>query len=251
MFKKTFFVVLCCISHLNSSSFFDESKKGWFYYEKIESNKTNDINASEDELFIKSILLDSLESYSAEEFTRIFEKVRQIAVMNPTKDNVKTLQIMNKWQTDQSEKFAKVWALNLLEDPNLEYPEIGSDKFSRSAEFKARDEKINTFFKEHKNDLSFVVFQSGFNKDINEKQKLVYDSLIREYSANVEYIDTDKRPELIKKFNLTTTPESFFIYKNSKGEAIWQRVKAGLANREEIIKNTLFLFDNAILEKDK
>ncbi|MFG5141899.1 hypothetical protein O8I45_08735, partial [Campylobacter lari] len=68
---------------------------------------------------------------------------------------------------------------------------------------------------------------------------------------NVEYIDTDKRPELIKKFNLTTTPESFFIYKNSKGEAIWQRVKAGLANREEIIKNTLFLFDNAILEKDK
>ena len=29
------------------------------------------------------------------------------------------------------------------------------------------------------------------------------------------------------------------------------RVKSGLATQEEIVKNTMFLFDNAIMEKDK
>ena len=65
--------------------------------------------------------LNSLDDLSVKEYTEIFERVKSIATMRPTKENVKIMQIMNKWQTEQSERFAKVWAINLLEDPNLEY----------------------------------------------------------------------------------------------------------------------------------
>ena len=67
---------------------------------------------------MRSVRLNSLDDLSVKEYTEIFERVKSIATMRPTKENVKIMQIMNKWQTEQSERFAKVWAINLLEDPN-------------------------------------------------------------------------------------------------------------------------------------
>ncbi|HIF9604519.1 TPA: conjugal transfer protein TraF [Campylobacter jejuni] len=253
---STTILVLACF--LQASTFFGDSKRGWFYYELADNNNTQEKNETKiqkrmnaDDLFIASIPLNNLDLLTAEEFTETFEKVRKIAIMNPTKTNVMTMQIMNKWQVDQSEKFAKVWALNLLENPNLEYPEIRDDKFGRSEMFRQKQEKINNFYKAHQDDFSYVVFVSDLNKKINEKQKGIYRSLQSDYGVNVEYVNVDERKDLISKFKLATTPENFFVYRNSKGEAIWQRVKSGLTNKDDIINNTLFLFDNAILEKDK
>lgn len=256
--KKIILISLVAGVFVHASSFFEDSKRGWFYYEKYADSNISEDNQTKierrinaDDMFISSIPLNNLDLLTAEEFTETFEKVRKIAIMNPTKTNVVTMQIMNKWQVDQSEKFAKVWALNLLENPNLEYPEIRDDKFGRSDMLKQKQERISNFYKEHKEDFSYVVFISDLNKETNEKQRGIYDSLKGEYDVNVEYINVDQRKDLISKFRLATTPENFFVYKNSKGEAIWQRVKAGLTNRDDIINNTLFLFDNAILEKDK
>ena len=64
-------------------------------------------------------------------------------------------------------------------------------------------------------------------------------------------MNVDERKDLVEKFKLTTSPENFFVYRNKDGEAVWHRVKAGLVNKDVIIKNTMFLFDNAIMEKDK
>lgn len=255
---KIYFLAIVAVCYLQASTFFSDSKRGWFYYELADNNNTQEKNETKiqkrmnaDDLFISSIPLNNLDILTAEEFTQTFEKVRKIAIMNPTKTNVMTMQIMNKWQVDQSEKFAKVWALNLLENPNLEYPEIRDDKFGRSEMLRQKQEKIKTFYNNHKNDLSYVVFISELNQEINDKQEGIYRSLQNDYGVNVEYVNVDERKDLITKFKLTTTPENFFVYKNSKGEAIWQRVKAGLTNKDDIINNTLFLFDNAILEKDK
>lgn len=258
MNRISLFILLALSMNLEAGIFFEDSKRGWFYYEKYADNNTSEDNKTKmekrinaDDMFISSIPLSNLDLLTAEEFTQTFEKVRKIAIMNPTKTNVMTMQIMNKWQTDQAEKFAKVWALNLLENPNLEYPEIREDKFGRSEMYKQKQEKMIKFFKEHKDNFSYVVFISNLNQEINEKQKAVYDDIKREYNANVEYVDIDIKKDLIAKFKLSTTPENFFIYRNSKGEAIWQRVKAGLTNKDDILNNTMFLFDNAILEKDK
>ncbi|XAU29682.1 conjugal transfer protein TraF [Campylobacter jejuni] len=213
---STTILVLACF--LQASTFFGDSKRGWFYYE-LADNNTQEKNETKiqkrmnaDDLFIASIPLNNLDLLTAEEFTETFEKVRKIAIMNPTKTNVMTMQIMNKWQVDQSEKFAKVWALNLLENPNLEYPEIRDDKFGRSEMFRQKQEKINNFYKAHQDDFSYVVFVSDLNKEINEKQKGIYRSLQSDYGVNVEYVNVDERKDLISKFKLATTPEiSLFI----------------------------------------
>ena len=119
---------------------------------------------------------------------------------------------------------------------------------ARHEEQKAKQDK---FFNNKKENLGFVVFVSGLNKEASRKQQDVYKALQMRYDIAVEYIDMDINQELVKTLNLTTTPENFLLYKNSKGETIWQRIKAGFITENEIINNTMFLFENAILEKDK
>jgi len=238
-----------------ANEFFETGKEGWFYYKKIQKKKKKEEKKEKqkmsDQKFMKSISINSLSSMQSKEFRKAFARAKGIAVMNPTKENVRIVQMMNKWQTDQSEKFARVWAINMLENPNLEYPKIAKDKFSRSVQFHQKEKEIDDFFSKHKNDLGYVVFYSMRNEMAYKRQKIVFNALSKKYGTTVEYINTDEQPKMIKKFKLVTTPENFFIYKNSKGEAIWMRVKSGLATQEEIVKNTMFLFNNAIMEKDK
>ena len=195
--------------------------------------------------------LNSLDDLSVKEYTEIFERVKSIATMRPTKENVKIMQIMNKWQTEQSERFAKVWAINLLEDPNLEYPNIVDTKFAKISKIAQKDKETEDFFKSKKDRLAFVIFYGNLNQDAINRQKEVYEHIQRLYGIQAKFIDIDNKPLIKERFKLTTSPENFFLYKNKNGEAIWHRIKAGLAAQSEILSNTRFLFDNVIIEKDK
>lgn len=250
---------LLLVSLLNSqiliaNDFFNNGKDGWFYYKddaKIKKEEKKEEQKKKDQDFMKSIPIRNLETMEAKEFTETFEKAKGIAVMNPTKENVQIVQMMNKWQTDQSEKYAKVWTINMLENPNLEYPDIAKDSYGRSVQFHQKEKETNDFFTKHKEDLGFVVFYNAQNEMAYKRQEIVFNSIKQKYGTTVEYINIDEQPDMVKRFNLISVPESFFIYKNSKSEAIWMRVKSGLATEEEIVKNTIFLFNNALMEKDK
>ena len=241
---------LIASSSYATNDFFETGKEGWFYY-KEEQKKKKDEKKKSDQEFMKSIPLNNLDTMQAKEFSEAFTRAKEIAVMNPSKENVQIVQMMNKWQTDQSEKYAKVWTINTLENPNLEYPDIAKDKYGRSAQFHQKEKETDEFFTKHKDDLGFVVFYNMKDEMVYKRQEIVFNSLKEKYSTTVEYVNINEQPDMVQKFKLATTPESFFIYKNSKGEAIWMRVKSGLATQEEIVKNTMFLFDNAIMEKDK
>lgn len=237
-----------------NNKFFETGKEGWFYYkeaQKKKEEKEKENQKKSDDEFMKSIPINNLASMRAKEFSEAFTRAKEIATMNPTKENVQIVQIMNKWQTDQSEKFARVWTINMLENPNLEYPDIAKDKYGRSAQFHQKEKEINDFFEKHKDDIGYVVFYSMKNKIAYKRQEIVFNALKEKYGVTIKYVNIDEEPNMIKKFKLVTNPESFFVYKNSKDEAIWMRVKSGLATQEEIIRNTMFLFENAIMEKDK
>ena len=264
-----YFLAMSSIAFSISNDFFNDSKRGWHYYEKEpitkEEKQEEVINQKEtinketkkekreldDEAFMKSIPLNALNSLTVKEYTETFDRVKSIATMKPTKENVKILQAMNKWQTEQSERFAKVWAINLLEDPNLEFPNISNDKFGRTNKGMMAKAETQKFFEEKKDKLSFVVFYSARDQKGSYNQKAIYDLVEKDYGIKTYYVDLDSNPDLIEKFKLTALPENFFLYKNSKGEGVWHRIKAGFANMDVILDTTQFLFDNAILEEDK
>lgn len=257
--SKQFLLILTTTAFLyaQNNSFFNDSRRGWHYYEPEakQEEEQKEIKRKErvndDEIFMRSVPLDSLNKLSVKEYTETFERVKSIATMNPTKENVKIMQIMNKWQTEQSEKFAKVWAINLLEDPNLEYPNIVDTKFAKISKIAQKDKETEEFFKSKKDRLAFVVFYGDLNQEAIQRQKAIYKHIEKLYGIQAEFVDIDRKPHLKERFKLATSPENFFLYKNKNNEAIWHRIKAGLATQDEILNNTKFLFENAIIEKDK
>ncbi|WP_187648684.1 conjugal transfer protein TraF [Nitrosophilus labii] len=248
------YMVFCMIvvNTFASNDFFSKGKEGWFYYkeEKIE-NKNDENKTVSDEEFIKTIPYDRLDDMTADEFGELLEKTKKIAVMKPTKENVRAVMRLKKYMLDKAEKFTKVQYVLMLEEPELEYPEIGKDKFARSTQFLEKEKEKKEFFKKHKEDLAFVMFYKSENELAFKRQKIIYQMLERDYGVETEFVNLQERPELVSKFKIKTTPDNFFIYKNSRGEAIWMRIKAGLATKEELVKNTMFLFENAIKESDK
>ena len=260
--KPLAFLLLCSSVAFGATNnaFYNDTKRGWHYYEaepqvqeqeKMTKKQEKEKKGLDDEAFMKSVPLNALDSLTVKEYTETFDRVKSIATMKPTKENVKILQAMNKWQTEQSERFAKVWAINLLEDPNLEFPEVADSKFAKNQKMIVEDKRTKEFFEKNKENLAFVVFYSGKNQEGYRNQKAIYDVIEDKYGIEAKYIDLDTNPDLIQRFNLTAFPENFFVYRNSKNEAIWHRVKAGHATLNTIIDTTIFLFDNAILEEDK
>lgn len=76
---STTILVLACF--LQASTFFGDSKRGWFYYELADNNNTQEKNETKiqkrmnaDDLFIASIPLNNLDLYNSR---RIYRNLRK------------------------------------------------------------------------------------------------------------------------------------------------------------------------------
>ena len=267
MIKKTLFIIPLLLFAKVDNSFFQSGNTGWFFGEYNETNETNKTKLVKinpynlnkmmklpDNKFMHSIPLNNLNLYSAGDFKKVFKRARGIAVMHPTRYNVYVVKKMQKFMTDQATKFAKVWYVETLENPNeLGYPGINAASFARTAAWYKQHKKYKEFFKKHRNDIGFVIFYNPDDKMATTRQHWVYNSFKQDYPYNytIMWINIKKRPDLVKKFHIKTTPDNFYVYKNKKNQAIWVRIKAGLMSESELLSNTIFTFNNIIEKKDK
>ena len=266
MIKKTLFIIPLLLFAKVDNSFFQSGNTGWFFGEYNETNETNKtklvkinpynlnkIMKLPDNKFMHSIPLNDLDLYSANGFHKIFKRARGIAVMHPTRYNVYVVKRMQKFMTDQATRFAKVWYVETLENPSeLGYPGINTASFARTTAFYAQQKKYKEFFNKHKDNIGFVIFYNPDDKMATIRQHWIYNAFKKDYPGyTIEWVNIKKRPDLVKKFHIQTTPDNFYVYKNSKGQAIWVRIKAGLITESKLLNNTIFTFNNIIEKKDK
>jgi len=263
--RMMFFLLPILLFAEVNNQFFNTAHRGWFFGETNETNETNKTKPQKinpfdvkkmmklpDKEFMASIPLDNLDLYSAQDFKKVFQRARGIAVMKPTRQNVYIVKRMQKFMTDQADKFARVWYLETIQNPELEYPGIQSSTFARTTQFYEKQKTQKAFFKKHSEDIGFVVFYNPADKMSNVRQRWIYNSFKKEYpNYDIVWIDVTKRPDLVKKFNIKTLPDNFYVYKNKKGEGIWVRIKAGLVSETELKDNVIFTFKNIISKKDK
>ena len=248
------------------NDFYNTGNTGWFFNENNETNETNktktlkinpfnlkEIMKLPDDKFMHSIPLNNLDLYSADAFNKVFKRAKGIAVMKPTRYNVYVVKKMQKFMTDQATKFAKVWYVETLQNPNeLGYPDIKASTYARNTQMIQKNRREKEFFKKHLKDLGFVVFYNPADKMINIRERWIIDTFKKQYgNFDFVWIDVTKRPDLVRKFNIKALPDMFFVYKNPKGEGIWARVKTGLTTLDDIVENTIFVYNNIIAPKDK
>ncbi|OCR99528.1 hypothetical protein A9K75_06565 [Campylobacter fetus subsp. testudinum] len=238
---KIFIVFILFLTNLFSKQFFGENKEGWFWYETNQYLEKMDQNRTlEDEKFISQIPLKDLNKLSAEEFKKTFEKVREIAVMKPTFENVQTMRIMQKFMTDQSMKFTKVFKYATLVDPDNNYNDIGEGGFSGNV---LRDKKeLENKAKYLTSNIIFVTFVKDQTSDIAKKQ-IVKNLDFRKMNIDArvfEYTTLDDQ-ELVNRLNLKLDIENYVFKKSTKD---WIVIRKSLIDPSEFIKDFIFIEDN-------
>ena len=263
------------------NSFYNNSKYGWFYYKKdlkkkkekkkmikekelttlerikipFENNEERKERKKLEKSYINNLPYDELDELSADEYRRMLDTTREISVATPKKNYVKAYATLQKFWMDKSEKYAKVWKVANLENPDeLIYDKFESSLTGRKYRGQLETKERAKFFNGLKKRLGYIIIVENINNTNEIKQiKLIYDSLKKEFKINykiVDFYDVHKlaRKLKIKKENL---PDHYFMYQGNKNREIFKRVSKGYPSRDKVLKNTEFIYKNVLFEKNK
>ena len=89
--------------------------------------------------------------------------------------------------------------------------------------------------------------------DVMKRTKEVYDFVKSKTGLEYMIYDYYEVPELARELKIdeNTLPDNLILYKGAHGKMIYKRLVNGYSSATQIIYNTKFMFENAILEEDK
>jgi len=119
------FVLMICFSTPTKANFIDRKAEGWHFYEptlKVDTFKIDETKDPQKEPYTlkkKKISNDPLTRLK--EFKKEVERLKAIAVLNPTYHNVKAYMEIQKVLMDRSTRFAEKWMEVVYTAPALDY----------------------------------------------------------------------------------------------------------------------------------
>lgn len=240
MRKSIALSVLLSVALWSDTSFYDKAKEGWHYYKEPPKQNSKKKRKDEDRKFIASLPLDKLNELSAEEFSEMFEKVRKIAVMEPSQENILAYKAMMKFSVDQSELFAINHKLSTFFDDSHEYHNIGHGGFSNDAMRKDKNAREQA---KHLNDnVVFVSFiDKGKEDELGREQILANLALKKEFGVDTRVFSLNDYPEMKLKLGIKEPVENFVFYRDTKK---WQRIRRGIIDAEDFVKDYIFFEEN-------
>ncbi len=221
---------------------------------KFETKEERGERHKAEKQYIENIPWSELDELSADEYRLVLDTTREISVATPNKQYVKSYAALQKFWVDKSEQFAKTWQVANLENPDeLIYPEQEWNPIGQKMKQKQSDIDDKRFFEKIKDRVGFIVIVEDKNdKDFMFKLTETYRLIQQKVDMDYIIYDFYEVPHLVRKLKLDrrALPENFILYKGLNGEN-YQRIVKGFPNYTQIISRTKFIFENAILEKDK
>lgn len=214
----TLSILAYCSTNLNAiDDFFNDSKRGWFYYEKIKEDKKKKIEKKKKKkepivfTSISDIPLNSLSSLTAQEFRQAFELAKDTAVMNPTQENVLAVQIMNNFMSNNANEFTASWQRNLLDKNNLIVADAPTTTFQNNLIKKQKKDEEKAFFEN--TELNYFVFYDKVDDKLLNIKRLIT-SL--PYRIPTRFININEYPQMKKEYNLEFYPSIYAITPTNK-----------------------------------
>jgi hypothetical protein len=213
--------------------YFHASKQGWHSYQdpikRVDENRT-----LEDEVFIAS-LPEELSSLSAEAFKKTEEKVRAIAAMKPTQENIMAWKRMVKFATDQSKVFTTHFKLASMMDDRYDYTDIGTGGFSQNTMKEVQKQKEKAQYLTE--NIVFVTFVQEGESMLAKKQIMANMDLKREFGVETRTFSVHDFPHMVGRLGLKDAVENFVFYKDTKQ---WQRIRRGLIDAQSYVNDFMF-----------
>jgi conjugal transfer pilus assembly protein TraF len=233
---RIIYSLLVITTLLHSSSFYETHREGWFFYD--DPNEDNNITE------------EKLEKMSAKELEAKLESLKDIAVSNPTKENLANYILAQNVAVKRSEKFASVWQEVLLEKSELDIAApLAKSGFEKNVKIMQRGSDTKNFWEQNIDKIGFVVFVDPKDEVANESMQRVYFLLSEELRGLtskkpvIRFVDISKNEHFKDSLGIVTTPDNFIVYSDDNGEPIYKRIKAGVATKAELLKNVRFVYD--------
>ena len=170
--------------------------------------------------YMNSIPWADLDKLSVDEYKRMLDTTRNIAVGTPKKEYVKTYMALQKFWVDKSERFSKVWRIVNIENPNSIMFEGNYDTAGvglRDARKKARRDTVD-FFDKKKDRLGIiVVIDDKRDEKVYKKIEWLYKKTKRLYKVNYEIWDSYEASEILRKLKIKTSqlPAHILLYQGA------------------------------------
>lgn len=254
------FLFLCAVVMLNNAYavnyFNSEKKQTWFYgvneadeelqkdNNKTQPEKKQDTKErrADEQRFMRNIPFDRLEQLTAKEYREMLDKTKEIATMHPSEENVATYMRLQKFATDQADKFSTMWKKASIQDPSLTYG-ISTSKIGRDQDLKNKTEDLQKFMAMVAPKSTFVMFYDETHIGDAQSQVNIYRNLERNYSAKIATISIQRNPEYVKSLELQAYPEHWVYYDDGNG-ASWQRIGTGIQTLDSLVNNFYFLYQH-------
>lgn len=241
--RKSLIICLFATLLFGKNEYFEKGKEGWHYYQEPEK-ALDDNRSKEDENFVAS-LPEDFTKMSAEEFRKAEEKVRAIAVMKPTQDNIMAWKRMVKFSTDQSKLFTTNFKVASIMDDRYDNTDIGTGGFSQNSMKEAQKQKEKAKYLTE--NIVFVSFVKDGDSILTKKQIMANMDLRRDFGVESRTFSVDDFPETASQLGIKDEVENFVFYKDTKK---WQRIRRGLIDAQSYVNDYMFFEEHKDAFKD-
>jgi hypothetical protein len=242
--KAIFFLLLA------SSLLFGENtlSDNFFGYRKIVVQEDN--KQQEDDKFDKYNIVvteESLEKLTPDEYKKLLEEIKAVAVKRQADQDIKNLLIMQSYQQKKADSFTQKATMITLENQNLDQSiGISKSKFAKNVEKQAKKRTIQEFDKMIKDNAILVVFYDEEQETENRAFEMVLNFVYAEKGIEVQFIN--KKDGFGKKFsleqNISFTPDLWILYKGKN--PIWHRLASGIITKNRVYEQIDFVYYNFI-----
>ena len=257
-------------------TYYDDAKRGWFWFEdpKKEEKKKK---KPEKKLVVNPKVLkpEYLNNLTAEEFRKLYERVKGIAVMNPTEQNIGAVVYLTDFMRQKSLNFAYAYQNYILQHPEYDMNRVsGTTSWSWRKASLEREERMKRYIKLNADDIGLFFFASAGCPFCEEQSKILkflsadYGIAVKTVTNNVcvpSYPNCSINPVMFERFKVETTPTIVLVYRDKNNQPRFAKIASGLVTEERLFKRIYLylryfktgkweinsLFDDSELQKEK
>lgn len=210
--------------------FFKDREKGWFW-------KKMCIGREEKELRKTKVIVpwDRIDKIKPSELRKIYTEALDVAIANPTYENVREVKRLEMYMTKKARKYQEVASLVVMTDPELAAYTgmIASQTPARIAYMETKQEEIYRKLVRYRQKAGLIVAVRKGCSYCRAFKQMVATYFIPRTGWSVKYVDIDENPNFARNMSVYAVPDVFLAIKEEKPFIV--RIATGYVSFNELI----------------
>jgi conjugal transfer pilus assembly protein TraF len=162
MWNASIFIISCFLTLQATANFIDRKAEGWHFYEAL---RAGEVKGKQKEIVIstkKEPLNPNNPLARLNTFKKTVERLKALAVMDPTYHNVKAYMEIQKIMMERSTRFAERWMEVVYTSPSLDYTlKHPTSQAARHVYLDQKQSEMNAEIRELSHTYGLFFFYSG------------------------------------------------------------------------------------------